>query len=46
MIKNRPLDHLGMAVDNVEAAKEVYTTVLGGAIEGKVFCDGDPKPVY
>ena len=46
MIKNRALDHLGMAVDSVEAAKEFYTTVLGGTLEGTFFCEGDPNPVY
>lgn len=46
MIKGRNLDHLGMAVDNVEAAKEFYTTVLGGVIEGTFYCEGDPNPVY
>lgn len=46
MIKNRKLDHLGMAVDNVEAAKEFYVSVLGGTVEGTFFCDGDPNPVY
>ena len=46
MIQNRPLDHLGLAVDCVESAKTFYTQVLGGKIEGKFFCEGDPNPVY
>lgn len=46
MIKNRKLDHLGMAVDNVSAAKDFYVSVLGGTVLGTFFCDGDPNPVY
>ena len=46
MIQNRKLDHLGMAVDNVEAAKDFYVSVLGGTVVGTFFCEGDPNPVY
>ena len=46
MITNRKLDHIGMAVDNVEAAKDFYVSVLGGTVIGTFFCDGDPNPVY
>lgn len=46
MIKNRKLDHIGMAVDNVEAAKDFYVSVLGGTVIGTFFCEGDPNPVY
>jgi catechol 2,3-dioxygenase-like lactoylglutathione lyase family enzyme len=46
MITNRKLDHIGMAVDNVEAAKDFYVSVLGGTVVGTFFCDGDPNPVY
>lgn len=46
MITNRKLDHIGMAVDNVEAAKDFYVSVLGGSVVGTFFCEGDPNPVY
>ncbi|MBR7165381.1 MAG: VOC family protein [Clostridia bacterium] len=46
MIKNRKLDHLGMAVDNVEAAKDWYVSVLGGEVIGTFYCEGDPNAVY
>lgn len=46
MITNRKLDHIGMAVDNVEAAKDFYVSVLGGTVVGTFFCEGDPNPVY
>ncbi|MBR3836831.1 MAG: VOC family protein [Clostridia bacterium] len=46
MIKNRKLDHLGMAVDNVEAAKDWYVSVLGGKVIGTFYCEGDPNAVY
>ena len=46
MIQNRKLDHIGMAVENVEAAKNFYVSVLGGEVVGTFFCDGDPNPVY
>ena len=46
MITNRKLDHIGMAVDNVEAAKDFYVSVLGGSVIGTFFCEGDPNPVY
>ena len=46
MIKNRKLDHIGLAVDNVTAAKDWYVSVLGGTVEGTFYCEGDPNPVF
>ena len=46
MIKNRKLDHLGLASFDVEAAKNFYVSVLGGTVIGTFYCEGDPNPVY
>ena len=46
MIQNRKLDHIGLAVDNVVAAKDWYVTVLGGTVIGTFTCEGDPNPVF
>ena len=46
MIKGRKLDHLGMAVSDVEKAKDFYVDVLGGNIIGTFRCDGNDFNVY
>ncbi len=46
MIKNRALDHIGLAVEDVEAAKDFYVSVLGGEILGKFRCEGNDYNVY
>ncbi len=45
-IQNLKLDHIGLAVTDVEKAMEWYVSVLGGKIEGKFRCDGNDYNVY
>ena len=44
MIKGRRLDHIGLAVTNLEASKKWYCDVLGFEVIGH-FYDGD-APAY
>ena len=45
MIKNRPLDHIGLAVTDVEADALWYQQVLGFKVKGK-FLNTDGNNVY
>ncbi len=45
MIKNRPLDHIGLAVADVEADAAWYQQVLGLHVKGK-FQNPEGKNVY
>ncbi|MDD3795835.1 MAG: VOC family protein [Lachnospiraceae bacterium] len=45
MIKNRPLDHIGLAVTDVEADAAWYQKVLGFTVKGK-FPSSDGHNVY
>lgn len=45
MIKGRALDHIGLAVKDVEASKDWYVTVLGFRVIGTFDC-GIGHPVY
>lgn len=45
MIKNRPLDHIGLAVSDVEADAAWYQEILGLQVKGK-FQDSKGKNVY
>ncbi len=45
MIKNRPLDHIGLAVSDVEADAVWYQEVLGLSVKGK-FQNPEGRNVY
>lgn len=45
MIKNRPLDHIGLAVSDVEADAAWYQEILGLSIKGK-FQNDSGRNVY
>lgn len=45
MIKNRPLDHIGLAVTDVEADAAWYQDVLGLSVKGK-FQNSEGQNVY
>lgn len=45
MIKNRKMDHIGLAVTDLEASKNWYCDVLGFEVIGHFF-DGPDVPVY
>lgn len=45
MIKNRPLDHIGLAVSDVEADAAWYQEVLGLSVKGK-FQNPEGRNVY
>ncbi len=45
MIKGRALDHIGLAVCDVEAAKDFYCQILGFRVIGTFDC-GNGHPVY
>jgi lactoylglutathione lyase len=44
MIKNLPLDHIGLAVTDVEKNAQWYQEILGFTVKGKF--PGDNHPVY
>lgn len=45
MIQNRPLDHIGLAVTDVEASAAWYQQVLGLSVKGK-FMNPNGKNTY
>ena len=42
MIKGRKLDHIGLAVTNLEASKDWYCDVLGFEVIGHFYADDTP----
>ena len=42
MIKGRKLDHIGLAVTDLEASKAWYCDVLGFEVIGHFYADGTP----
>jgi len=46
MIKNRAVDHIGIAVEDVEKDAKWYQDTLGFTVKGKFFGEGASHPTY